>query len=235
MAIRKGTVKKIIFGIIGAIILFIVIVIVNLIIVGKNGSKISKGKPIEIYSEYNYALLVIDIQEATTGDVSMYPFFKKNSDDLIKNINQIAESLKSQNIPVVYVRSEITNPLINLINSSYAKGNPGAQYDKRLKIVSNLKVVKKYKDSFRKTNLDSILASNKVNELYIVGLDAAECVNGTVEAAQNRNYRVNLIEEAILSKSGEMKDSMIMNFRGRGVRIISIDSIKFNIDTVGHR
>jgi nicotinamidase-related amidase len=235
LAIRKGTVKKIIFGIIGAIILFIVIVIVNLIIVGKNGSKISKGKPIEIYSEYNYALLVIDIQEATTGDVSMYPFFKKNSDDLIKNINQIAESLKSQNIPVVYVRSEITNPLINLINSSYAKGNPGAQYDKRLKIVSNLKVVKKYKDSFRKTNLDSILASNKVNELYIVGLDAAECVNGTVEAAQNRNYRVNLIEEAILSKSGEMKDSMIVNFKSRGVRIISIDSIKINIDTVGHR
>jgi len=177
MAIRKGTVKKIIFGIIGAIILFVVVVFVNLIIAGKNESIISKGQPIENSNKHNYALLVIDIQEATTGDVSMYPFFKKNSDDLIKNINQIAESFKSQNIPVVYVRSEITNPLINLINNSYAKGHPGAKYDKRLKIVSELEVVKKYKDSFRKTNLDSILTRNKVNELYIVGLDAAECVN----------------------------------------------------------
>jgi nicotinamidase-related amidase len=200
-------------------------VIVNLILLGKNESIISKGQAIEIYNEPNYALLVIDIQEATTGDVSMYPFFKKNSDVLINNINQIAERFQNQNIPVVYVRSEITNPLVNLVNNSYAKGHPGAQFDKRLKIVSDLEVVKKYKDSFRKTNLDSILTSNKVNELYIVGLDAAECVNGTVEAAQNRNYRVNLIEEAILSKSDEMKDSMIVNFKGRGVRIISIDSI----------
>jgi len=225
MAKRKGILKKIIFGIIGTIILFVVIVIVNLIIVGKNESIISKGQPIENYSENNYALLIIDIQEATTGDVSMYPFFIKNSDALIKNINQIAESFKIQNLPVVYIRSEITNPLVNLINSSYAKGHPGAKYDKRLKTVSNLEVVKKCKDSFRNTNLDSILTSNKVNELYIVGLDAAQCVNATVEAAQNRNYRVNLIEEAILSKSKEMKDSMMVNFKDRGVRVININSL----------
>ena len=105
------------------------------------------------------------------------------------------------------------------------KVSPGAKYDKRLKIVSDLEVVKRGKDSFRNTNLDSILTSNKVNELYIVGLDAAECVNATVEAAQNRNYRVYLIEEAILSKSKAMKDSMIVYFKDRGVKIINIDSL----------
>lgn len=225
MAKKKGIVKRIILGIIGTIILFVVIVIVNLIIVKKNESIVSKGQPIKKYSEHNYALLVIDIQEATTGEFSMYPFFKKNSDDLIKNINQIVESFKSQNNPVIYVRSEITNPLINFINSSYAKGSLGAKNDKRLKIVSGLEVVKSGMDSFRNTNLDSILTNNKVNELYIVGLDAAECVSTTVEAAQNRNYKVNLIAEAILSKSKEMKDSMIVNFKDRGARVINIDSL----------
>jgi nicotinamidase/pyrazinamidase len=225
MARKKGLVKRIILGIIGVIILFILVVIVNLIIVGKYASIITKGLPIENNGEHHYALLVIDIQEATTGDVSMYPFFKKNSEALIKSINQIADSFRIQNIPVVYVRSEITNPLVNLINSSYAKGHPGAKFDKRLKTASGIEVVKKSKDSFRNTTLDSILISNKVNELYIVGLDAAECVNATVEAAQNRNYRVNIIEEAILSKSKEKKDSMIVNFRNRGVRVIHIDSL----------
>jgi nicotinamidase/pyrazinamidase len=225
MARKKGLVKRIIFGIIGVIILFILVVIVNLIIVGKYASIITKGLPIENNGEHHYALLVIDIQEATTGDVSMYPFFKKNSEALIKSINQIADSFRIQNIPVVYVRSEITNPLVNLINSSYAKGHPGAKFDKRLKTAPGIEVVKKSKDSFRNTTLDSILISNKVNELYIVGLDAAECVNATVEAAQNRNYRVNIIEEAILSKSKEKKDSMIVNFRNRGVRITNIDSL----------
>ena len=68
MARKKGLVKKIIFGTIGTIILFVVIVIVNLIIVGKYESIVTKGQPIDNYSEHNYALLVIDIQEATTGE-----------------------------------------------------------------------------------------------------------------------------------------------------------------------
>ncbi len=225
MVKNKRTLKKIVFGIIGTIILSVIIVFVNLIIFEKNGSIISTGRPIENFAEHHSALLIIDIQEATTGDVSMYPFFQKNSDDLIKNINRIAEGFKSLNLPVIYVRSEITNPLINLINNSYAKGSPGIKNDKRLKIVSALEVVKKGKDSFRNTDLDSILNSNKVNEVYIVGLDAAECINATVDAALNRNYKVNLIDEAILSKSKEMKDSMMVIFKDKGINVIKIDSL----------
>ena len=86
-------------------------------------------------------------------------------------------------------------------------------------MISNLEVVKTGQDSFRKTNLDDILTKNKVNELYIVGLDAAECVYSTVKAAQNRNYKVNLIEEAIISKSIEMKDSMMVIFKESGVKV----------------
>jgi nicotinamidase/pyrazinamidase len=169
--------------------------------------------------------LVIDVQEATTGDISSYPFFKKNSDDLIKAINQISIKCKDQNIPVIYIRSEITNPLINLLNNSYAKGSPGAVLDKRLNLVSGLVVVKNGKDSFRNTNLDTILTGNRVNELFIVGLDAAECVNATVKAAQNRKYHVGIVEEAVLSKSAELKDSMMMDFKARGVNVFNMDSL----------
>jgi nicotinamidase/pyrazinamidase len=155
----------------------------------------------------------------------MYPFFQKNSDELIKNINRISDSFNNHNILVIHIRSEISNPLINLLNNSYAKGSPGAQFDKRIKTTSGLEVIKRAKDSFKNTNLDSILTSNKVSELYIVGLDAAECINGTVEAAQNRNYKVNLIEEAVLSKSTGMKDSMIRVFKKRGVNVLHIDCV----------
>lgn len=225
MTTKSKILKKIIFGIIGTAVLFIIIVIINLIIVENDSSVVSRGKPIADYSEANYALLVIDIQEATTGDVSTDQCYKNNSDDLIRNINQLTERFNNQNIPVIYIRSEITNPLINLINGSYEKGSPGASFDKRLKIVSALEVVKDKEDSFRGTDLDSILTGNRVNELYIMGLDAANCVNSTVKAAQNRNYRVNLIEETVLSKSKEMKDSMMVSFRNRGVKVISMDSL----------
>lgn len=225
MTLKKGTVKKIIFGIIGTIILFILIAIVNIIIVVKNEPIISKGQPIKDYSEYNSALLVVDIQEIITGDISIYPYFKENSENLIKNINQVIESFKMLDYPVVYIRSEITNPFVNMINSSYAKGSPGVKYDKRLKIISNLEVIKKGKDSFRNTNLDNILISNKVSELYVVGLDAAECVNATIEAAQNRCYKINIIEEAAMSKSKKSMDSMMVSFRDRGIKVIQLDSL----------
>jgi nicotinamidase-related amidase len=226
MTKKKRRIKKIIFGILGTMILFVLIVLINLIISGQYESIVTKGQPIDNYSEHKSALLIIDIQEATTGHLSMYPFFKMNSDELIKNINRIAYSFNNQNILVIHIRSEISNPLINLLNSSYAKGSPGAQFDKRIKTTFGLEVIKRAKDSFKNTNLDSILTSNKVSELYIVGLDAAECINATVEASQNRNYTVNLIEEAILSKSTEMKDSMIVVFKDRGVNVLHIDSLK---------
>lgn len=223
---KKVPVMKIVLGMIGIIILFIIVVFANLVIAVKNESVISQGQPIGNYAEDKYALLVIDIQEATTGAVSMYPYFKDKSGIFINNINQIVDSFKILNFPVVYVRSEITNPLINILNNSYAKGSEGVKNDKRLSVVSNYEVVKKGKDSFRNTNLDSILISNKVTELYIVGLDAAECVNATVEAAQNRKYKVNLIEDAVLSKSKGLTDSMMMYFRNRGVRVIQINKLE---------
>ncbi len=226
MTKKKGLVKKIVFGILGTIIVFVLIVFINLIISGQYESIVTKGQPIENYSKRKSALLVIDIQEATTGQFSMYPFFRKNSDELIKNINRITDSFNNHNILVIHIRSEISNPLINLLNSSYAKGSPGAQFDKRIKTTSGLEVIKRAKDSFKNTNLDSILTSNKVSELYIVGLDATECINATVEASQNRNYKVNIIEEAILSKSTEMKDSMIAVFKERSVKVLHIDSLK---------
>lgn len=225
MTRKKGMIRKVILGTAVSVVLFVIIAIISLAVFEKNGSIVSDGQKIKNYAEHNYALLVIDIQEATTGPVSKYPFYKGNSDVLINEINGIAESFKNQNATVIYVRSEISNPIINLINNSYAKGSSGARFDKRLKIVSDLEIIKAGKDPFRNTNLDSILIRHKISELYIVGLDAAECINATVQAAQNRNYRVNLIDEAILSKSSVMKDSMIINFKFRGVEIVSPDSL----------
>jgi len=225
MVLKRGTTKKIIFGILGTIILFVLVVVLNFVFFIKNESVVSKGQPIQQYDKKNCALLVIDIQEVITGDHSIYPELKENSGILIQNINKVIDSFEVHNYPVVYVRSEITNPFINLVNSSYAKGSPGVHYDKRLKIVSNLEVVKTGKDSFRKTRLDEILTENKVNELYLVGLDAAECVNATVEASLYRKYNVNIIQEAVTSKSQRTADSMMVCFKNQGVRIVHLDSL----------
>lgn len=228
MAKKKGIVKRIILSTIGLIVLFILVLIVNLIIFENNASKISKGKLIN-YCEIDHpALLVIDIQEATTGVASLNQFYLDKSEELIKNINKVSSLFNEKKLPNIYIRSEISNPLINLLNGSYAKGSIGSKFDKRLNVLSDIEVVKSRNDAFYNTNLDDILSKNKINELYIVGLDAAHCINITTEAAQNRNYKIYLIKEAVLSESIQMRDSMFVEFEKRGVKILSADNLFYN-------
>ena len=222
---KKGLLNKIILGIIGLLVLFIIVLFVNYKIFEKNWSIVSQGQFIENYGERRAALLVVDIQEGTTGDVSKNSFYKKNADIVIEKINHISDIFKNRNYLILYIRSEISNPLINLLDNSYAKGSLGAKFDKRLKLDSGLEVVKIGNDSFMNSKLDSILIRNKINDLYIVGLDAAYCINITSKAAKNRNYHINLIEEAILSESKAAKDSMMVDFKNRRIEILSIDSI----------
>ncbi len=222
---KKGILKKIILCIIGVVILFVLVMAVSLVIFEKNASVISKGEPIKNYGNHNCALLVVDIQEATTGETSMNSYYKEESDTLIAWINHITDVFKYSNSLIIYVRNEVANPLINLVNSSFARGGTGTKFDKRLKLGSDIDIVKSRNDAFINTELDSVLIRNRIDELYIVGLDAAYCINVTSEAARNRNYKVNLIAEAILSESEAMKDSMITDFKKRGMTVLNIKNM----------
>lgn len=228
---KKRIIKKILIGFLGVVILSILIIIINLIIFERKADEISSGKPIEIYYKSNSALLIIDIQEATTGKSAINTFYRDSSDSLIFIINRIARKFKNQKLPIIYIRSEITNPLTNILNNSFEAGSYGAQFDKRLKLFSSIEIIKDRNDSFIDTELDNILMKNKINKLYIAGLDAAFCINSTIQAAKNRNYKVSIIKEGIISETLEMKDSMIVNFIERGVEILNIDDYEIdNLD-----
>lgn len=222
---KKHLVKKVIWSFIAVIMLLIVVVIVNFLVFQKMATVVSEGQPIGHYENPQAALLVIDIQEATTGAVSDNTYYQDKSAVLIQRVNLLAEIFHKSGKPVIYVRSVINNPLLNLLNSSYARGSLGAQFDKRLQYTSGIEVIKKRSDSFINTNLDSILHSHQVNEIYITGLDAAHCVKATTQAALNRNYRVCIVKEAVLAKSDVLKDSMLVVYKNQGVQVVSIDSL----------
>jgi len=230
MAKKKGTLKKIVLSILGIIVLFILITIINLIIFERNASIVSTGRPIKKMNEIHPALLVIDVQEATTGELSLNSYYIKKSTELIDNINTVAEQFKFRKFPIIYIRSEITNPLINLLNSSFAKGSKGAQFDNRLKLLSHNELIKSRNDAFINTNLDSFLVENNINHLYITGLDAAYCLNVTIAAALNRKYHISIINDAVLSESEAMKDSMLIEFSKRNVQHITTYQVKDDLD-----
>lgn len=199
---------------------FILIVFLNLLVFSHFASKITEGAPITSSGSGFTALLVIDIQEGTTGTASMTDSYKKQSDVLIRNINRIVYEAHEKGWSVIYIKSEMVNPLINLLNNTLARGSEGAKLDKRLSDSSDLIVTKRRNDAFNRTDLDEILTGLDTERLVIVGLDAAECVNSAVLAALNREYTVAVIQEGIIAEEEADKIRVIEEFRDLGVEII---------------
>ena len=199
---------------------FILILVINLVIFNITASKITEGVPITASGSGQSALLVIDLQEGTTGGVSVSDSYKEQSQALITYVNQLVEEAREKNWPVIYVRSEVVNPLINLINNSMARGSEGAEIDRRLISGSDHIVTKRKNDSFDGTSLDQILVENKVEKLVVLGLDAEHCVFSVIQAALNRGYEVAVVPEGIIAVEEADKIRMIGEYRELGVEII---------------
>ena len=215
--------KKIIIAIVSIPLLIILILAVNYIIFQNTAVQVSQGNPISQKEIIKQAVLVIDIQEGTTGSLSDEEYYKLRSEDLINTINQITDSSARHNIPVIYVKNEITNFLINILNDTYAPGSPGSKLDARLNVVSDIILNKDKGDAFSNPALDSLLAANEINKLVFTGLDLAHCINSTIMAAKNRNYDISLISDAVLAKSDSLKTVWLDEFNQSGIGSITSD------------
>ena len=216
-------IKKILIRILLAFLIFFIVVAVNLAFFIKNSKIISEGEPISVYNTTHSALLVIDIQEATTGSVSVDNCYKEHSDSFISQTNQIISAAQDKNIQVIYIRSEVNNKLVNLINNSMAPNSKGSQLDHRLKVISENIIPKEKQDAFSNPLLDEILIKHKINKLYIIGLDAAQCVYSTIQAAKNRSYRITVIREAVISETEELKAQMLVKYEELNAHVISMN------------
>ena len=199
--------------------IFITIVIANLVLFNITASKVTEGLPIENRNPERVALLVIDIQEGTTGNTSATESYREQSLTLISHVNSLVADAVAKGWTIVWVASEVANPLINLLNNSMARGSVGATLDARLNTESGYHLLKRKNDPFTNLELDRILEDEKIGSLVVVGLDAANCINSTIEAALNRGYHVTAIKEAVIADDPAVKAEMLSQFREMGVEI----------------
>ena len=219
-------VKKILLRVLLAMGLFILVLVVNLVIFNILASKVTGGVPIENRDPGAAALLVIDIQGGTTGSESALKSLVEQSETLIESVNHVIAEMHAKDQTIIYVRTEVVNPLLNIINNTMARRTGGAELDPRLVIAPGEVIVKRRSDSFSGTDLDKILSDHHISELVVVGLDAQQCVKSTVLAALNRGYSIAMVEDAVISKTSALKDQAIEEFREMGVKILSENELK---------
>jgi nicotinamidase-related amidase len=187
---------------------------------------ISKGKPIPEYKTERSALLVIDIQEGTTGRASISEGLIHQSSSFIQSVNRVIQKANCLQMPIAYVYHENTHWLLNLISRGVlAKGSPGTAIDKRITVITNNIFSKIKMDSFSNPNLDAFLRNHEINHLYITGLDAAYCVDRTSRASLKRGYHVTVIRDAVISETESKRKEMFQKYKGYGIRLISFKNL----------
>lgn len=216
-------IKRILLRVLMVLGIVILVLVLNLVFFTITANRVSEGAPITDPNMENVALLVIDIQGGTTGTTSAIKPLIAQSEQLISRVNPIIQDAYDRGQLIVYIRTEVVNPLLNVLNNTMARGTEGAELDQRLLILPGPVVVKRKSDSFLGTDLDQILGDHQIGKIVVVGLDAAGCVKKTLLAAHNRGYEISLVEEAVISAKEEDKAEAFDELRELGVEFLSMN------------
>ena len=177
---------------------------------------------IDNYCEPQKALLVIDMQIDYIDKNGRFPINHNQIDNLILNTNNIIEEFYQNGYTIIYLRNIFRrNDIKNIFrNFAVIEGTPGAEIDPGINIVSG-NIFDKYKpDAFSSNDFNNFLIENQINELFLCGVMADECVYYTALGAVNRNYIVNFYINAVGSSNNKNIENAVNKLKNKGVNII---------------
>ena len=138
------------------------------------------------------ALVVIDVQNRWLPMMA-----EKGKDSSLSLINAFMKFFRYHGYPVIVVYH--TTP-----ERGPAPGSEEFNYPASIEIAEgDLKITKNFSNAFKKTGLNKILQERKCNTLFLCGLSAVGCVLATYFGAQDLDYRVFMIKDALLSHDVE--------------------------------
>ncbi len=182
---------------------------------GKNNSNLS----INHDSKWtNSILLVIDMQKGLLDTNSSQHVESGMVDNLIRNVNDNITKARKMGMPIVYIRNEWSNPLINLFTKNVCKqGTKQVALDGRIRVESNLVFVKSVPSTFSNKSFCKYVIDNKVGTIYIEGIMAQACVFATGKAGMKNNMRIVMLEDGIGSTSSKTKSKMLKKYLGNNM------------------
>ena len=141
------------------------------------------------------ALVVIDIQN------DYFPGGKmalEEPDAAASNAARVLAQFRSRNWPVFHVRHLSVRPGATF----FIPGTAGAEIHEQVRPRQGERVVEKnFPNSFRATELESVLKAAGVKELVVAGMMTHMCVDASVRQAADLGYRVTLLGDACATRA----------------------------------
>jgi nicotinamidase-related amidase len=187
-----------------------------------SGCSFDEISKISNYDNPQKALLVIDMQIDYIDENGKFPIEKNQINNLIEIVNNIIGDFHRDNHQIIYMRNIFRKNDIKNISRNFAviEGTAGAEIDPRINIVSDNIFDKYTPNAFSNKRFENFLIKNQINELYVAGVMADECVYETALGAFDRNYIVNYISNAVGSSSVKNIENAVEKLRKKGINII---------------
>jgi nicotinamidase-related amidase len=182
---------------------------------------------IDNYDNPKKALLVIDMQIDYIGENARYSVENSQIDNLIGITNEIIEYSNQNNFSIIYLRRIFReNDWHNIFNNHAAiEGTIGVEIDPRINIVSENIFDKYTASAFSNKDFKNYLIQNQINELYLCGVMADQCVYETALDAFNEGYIVSYYANAVGSTSIKKIENAVRKLGNRGINIVKWQEI----------
>jgi nicotinamidase-related amidase len=143
------------------------------------------------------ALIVVDIQNDYFPQ-GKWPLV--GADAAADNAVRVLKAFREAGDSVVHIRHEFTSEEAPF----FTPGSEGAKlHPKVLNLANEPVVLKHFVNSFRETDLKSILDEQGIKELVVVGSMSHMCIDGITRAAADFGYNVTVIHDACATRDLE--------------------------------
>jgi len=182
----------------------------------------TRGRRITSYPKPTRALLVLDIQESGESKESLSiplpvatPLGK-----MIQSVNRLIECFDQAGLEVAYVRQVFSSNLITRLHGGrILAGRMEPRLCRWVRVVNNNDFAKNRTDAFSNRQLEQFLIDHQVDEIFLVGLDAAFCVYYTALGALQRGYRVTVVTDAVMT--GRDMGRVLRRYHEKGITVMN--------------
>ncbi len=181
----------------------------------------TRGKRIAGYPDPRSALVVLDLQEGYAGTNSRQPVTIPPTNGLIATVNRLIDGAAASGMEVAYVRQVFGNNLFVRLHGGKRQGR--IIVDRRIRLINSNDFEKNRTDAFSNGEFERLLINRQVNELYLVGVDAAFCVYYTALGALNRGYKVTVVTDAVRSRNDMAR--VLERYRRKGIGVITSEEL----------
>ena len=180
------------------------------------------------------ALLVIDMQNDFVLENA--PLRVKGALAVVDNVKKVLESFRSNNLPIFHIVRvhrkdgsdvEITRRNVFVQKPFAVECTIGAEIIDELKPKENEYIIKKIRMSaFFNTDLDSILRSLNIKNVFVSGIQTPNCIRTTAFDAIAYNYNTYLVEDAVGAQNKQVHEANVLDMKNIGIKIVKTDQVK---------